>query len=138
VAEDVSSEEVRALIGEAISETAARGQVVIVGHAASHALAPSADRLRVLVTASPATRAKRAGDDEPADLARAGKLVTASDAGRADYLKRFYGINRELPTHYDLVVNTDALSLEAAAVLISQAASGLDVPPRPGRAAPER
>jgi len=51
------------------------------------------------------------------------RAVNDSDAGRADYLKRFYGISEELPTHYDLVVNTDAISIEQAAGLISLAAS---------------
>jgi cytidylate kinase len=39
-------------------------------------------------------------------------------------LKRFYGVRDESPTHYDLVLNTDALSVEQAADLISHAASG--------------
>ena len=46
-----------------------------------------------------------------------------SDAGRRDYLKRFYNVDEELPTHYDLVVNTDALSVELAAELVTRAAS---------------
>ena len=46
-----------------------------------------------------------------------------SDAGRRDYLKRFYKIDEELPTHYDLIVNTDVLSVEQAADLISRAAA---------------
>ena len=42
----------------------------------------------------------------------------------ADYIKRFYGISSELPTHYDLVVNTDRLAPQAAARLIVHAAGG--------------
>jgi len=49
--------------------------------------------------------------------------VKESDAGRRDYLKRFYKIDEELATHYDLVVNTDALSVEQAADLVSRAAA---------------
>ena len=56
---------------------------------------------------------------EPAKAARA---VKDSDAGRRDYLKRFYEIDEELPTHYDLVVNTDVLTFERAADLVSRAA----------------
>ena len=96
----------RALIRQSITETADEGNVVIVSHAASYALADRGDVLRVLVTASPETRARRlveAGLDEK----QAAKSIGANDAGRADYLKRFYGIAEELPTHYDLVVNTD-------------------------------
>ena len=39
-------------------------------------------------------------------------MVKDSDAGRRDYLKRFYSVDRESPTDYDLVVNTDHVSLE--------------------------
>src|SRR5262249_29066926 len=48
-----------ALIREAIEQAAARGDVVIVAHAASHVVARAADPLRVLVTASQDRRAKR-------------------------------------------------------------------------------
>ena len=40
---------------------------------------------------------------------------------RRDYLKRFYELDEELPTHYDLVVNTDVLTLEQAAGLVVHA-----------------
>src|ERR671935_1911009 len=123
VTEEPDENEVRALIREAIAETMARGRVVIGGHAASHTLEPTAACLRVFVTASPATRTARVAESEQTDLARAGRLIQDSDAGRADYLKRFYDISDELPTRYDLVVNTDTISLDAAAALISQAAS---------------
>jgi cytidylate kinase len=43
-------------------------------------------------------------------------------SGRRDYLKRFYGVDRESPTHYDIVINTDVFSTEQAADIISQAA----------------
>ena len=51
------SDELRNLIRMAIEETAERGNVVIVAHAASHALAGRYDVLRVLVTASAETDA---------------------------------------------------------------------------------
>ena len=54
--EEHVSDELRSLIRMAIEETADRGNVVIVAHAASHALAGRDDVLRVLVTASPETR----------------------------------------------------------------------------------
>ena len=101
----------------------ARGNAVIVAHAASHAMGPGPAILRVLVTASPDTRAIRVADAEGLDEAQAARAVQDSDAGRADYLKRFYEVAEELPTHYDLVFNTDSLSIEQAAELISQAAS---------------
>ena len=110
------------LIRETIDRTAARGNAVIVAHAASHLVEAGDEALRVLVTASPATRAGRLGAAEALDPAQALKAVKDSDAGRRDYLKRFYDVGEELPT-YDLVVNTDALSVELAAELVVRAAS---------------
>ena len=121
---ELASDEIRALIRETIEQTAARGSAVIVAHAASYAVGSGPSVLRVLVTASPTTRATRIAGTEESDEAQAARAVKDSDAGRADYLKRFYDIGQELPTHYDLVVNTDALSTEQAAELITQAASG--------------
>ena len=105
-------DDMRALIREAIEEVAARGNVVIVAHAASFALAGREDVLRVLVTASPETRASRYEGS-----------IKDSDSARADYLRRFYGVDHELPTHYDLVVNTDVVSVERAGQLIVLAAA---------------
>jgi CMP/dCMP kinase len=122
--DEVGGEPVRALIREAIEQTANRGRVVIVAHAASRALAPSAEILRVLVTASPATRARRVSEAEGVDDKQAAKAVKDADAARRDYLKRFYDVDEELPTDYDLVLNTDVLSPERAAELLAQAASG--------------
>jgi cytidylate kinase len=45
-------------------------------------------------------------------------VVKDEDAGRAAYLKRFYGVDQELPTHFDLVVNTDVLTAADAANVI--------------------
>lgn len=117
-----SSDAVRSFIRDAIEEVAAKGKAVIVAHAASHALGRGAGALRVLITASEETRAARLAETDGLDPAAAEKTVKSSDLARADYLKRFYGV-KELPTSYDLVVNTDALSLERAADLIAHVAS---------------
>lgn len=120
--EVVRPADVRALIRETVLQTAARGNVVIVAHAASHAIEPGPHTLRVLVTASSATRAKRVGADEQLDEGQAARTIKDSDAGRRDYLKRFYSIDPESPTDYDLVVNTDLLSTEQAAEIVLRAA----------------
>ena len=49
-------------------------------------------------------------------------MLERSEANRADYIKRFYGIAEESPVHYDLVINTDRLSAEQAAALVLHAA----------------
>ncbi len=53
----------------------------------------------------------------------ADKLVGRGDANRADYIKRFYDIPAELPTHYDVVLNTDRLSAEEAVAVVVRAAT---------------
>jgi cytidylate kinase len=121
--EELDSDDIRSLIRETIEQTAARGKAVIVAHAASYAIGHGDGVLRVLVTASPETRATRVAEAEGLDQAGAARAVKESDAGRADYLKRFYDVREESPTHYDVVLNTDALTVEQAAELISQAAA---------------
>jgi len=121
-ADELDSDDIRSLIRETIEQTAARGKAVIVAHAASYAIGRGDAVLRVLVTASPDTRATRVADAEGLERAEGARAVKESDAGRADYLKRFYDVREESPTHYDLVLNTDALSIKQAAELISRAA----------------
>jgi hypothetical protein len=106
--------DLRVLITDVLRSFADKGSVVIVSHAASFALA-GREGLRVLVTASDETRAQR--------VPEGAKQVRREDGNRADYLKRFYGVERELPTHFDLVVNTDVLTAEKAADVIAAAAT---------------
>jgi uncharacterized protein len=120
---ELSSDDVRALIRETIEQTAARGRVVIASHAASHAVPAGPEAVRVLVTASPETRATRMSSAEGIERADAARAVQDSDKSRRDYLRRFYDVDEELPTHYDLVVNTDVLTAEQAADVVAHAAS---------------
>jgi len=118
-----SSDRIRAFIREAVVQTAARGNVVIVAHAASFALDPSDRNLRVLVAAPVSTRTARVRNAQGIDDAEAARAIKTSDAGRRDYLRRFYDVEEELPTHYDVIVNTDLLSIEQAARLVTEAGS---------------
>jgi cytidylate kinase len=115
--------DIRALIRETVVQTAARGNVVIVAHAASFALEPGPNVLRVFVTASPETRERRVGTSAELDEAEAARAIKDSDAGRRDYLQRFYSVESESPTDYDLVVNTDHLTRDQAAELVLCAAA---------------
>lgn len=112
-----------ALIRDAIEQAAARGDVVIVAHAASHVVV-HVDALRVLVTASPDTRAKRLATLQGIEADEARRRIKDADAGRRDYLKSFHGVDQEAPTHYDLVLNTDALGIEEASHVVACAARG--------------
>jgi hypothetical protein len=82
------------LIRETIESTAARGNAVIVAHAASHAAHVGGGTSRARHRLAPYPRSPR-----------------------------FYDLDEELPTQYDLVVNTDVLSVERAAELVVLVAS---------------
>ena len=117
-----ASDHLRRLIVEAIHDTAERGKVVIVSHAASIPLAGRPDVLRAFVTASLDTRVERVAREQPEGVGSPAAIVKENDAGRADYFQRFYKIDRELPTHYDLVINTDLLGADEASDIIVAAA----------------
>lgn len=115
--------DIRDVIRSVIADLADEGRVVIVSHAASMALAGKPHVLRVLVTASPGVRAQR--------VSRGGKWLEPSaataairdaDRNRQDYFRRFYGVDREEPTDYDLVVTTDVLNAKQAAAIVCSAA----------------
>jgi cytidylate kinase len=122
----LSNEELRGKIRSAIDEYLAYGDVVILAHAASHSLAGREGVLRVFVTGSPAVRSARLAASRLISAKDADSLVATGDANRADYLKRFYGIQEELPSHYDLVVDTDSLTVDDASQMIVSAAHGVE------------
>ncbi len=124
-------DELRGMIRSVIEDTAASGSAVIVSHAASLALAERDDVLRVLITAPARTREQRLAAILGVDESEAARALKRSDAGREDYIKRFYGVAAELPTHYDLVINTEKLTPERAAELIVSAAGGRTDAPAP-------
>jgi len=122
----VASDDVRVLIRDAILETADKGNVVIVAHAASYALGTRKGVLRVLITGSPFARANRwiatSGGKSPRE---AQETIASSDAARAHYLKRFYHVDSESPDDYDLTISTDKLSGAQATALILSAARAI-------------
>ena len=112
----------RRLIQQVIYETAERGNVVIVAHAAGFHLAGMKGLLRVFVTASTDVRVERLRQVTKIDAQDARKAIEKDDNERQAYLRRFYDIRQDLPTHYDLVVNTDVITTSVATRLIVSAA----------------
>ncbi len=119
----ITSHIYESLIEQVIRETALNGNVVIVAHGASIPLAGMAGLLRVLVTAPPPIRAHRIAGRAEIGIRKAQKAIEDSDRERGDYLQRLYGVRHEQPTHYDLVLNTEHLSVSDVARLIASAAS---------------
>jgi cytidylate kinase len=109
---------VLSLIRDALRDAADRGSVVLVAHAACYACADRSDVLRVDVTAPLPARTSRVASAFGMTDKEAAKWLRRSDAGRASYLKRVYGVSRESPTDYDVVLNTERLTPDAAAGII--------------------
>jgi hypothetical protein len=101
------------VISAVIREIAAQGDCVLVAHGASHALGATDGVARVLVTGSPERRAARIRQDAYGPT-RARQEIEESDRSRADFLKRFYGVDGESAEQYDLVINTDRVSVADA------------------------
>ena len=113
----------RQLIQAVIREVAAQKQAVILAHGASILLADTPGVLRVLVTASPSTRVARVAKESGQDERQAKRDIERADGERRAFFKRFYDLDQELETHYDVVINTDVLAPETAARLIAYAAA---------------
>ena len=110
------------MIERVIRETSQEGNCVIVAHGAGICLAGLSGLLRVLVTASPGARAQRLVQETNLSERQAKKAIRDSDRQRRDYLRRLYDVRQELPTHYDMVLNTDVLRVPLAAELVLGAA----------------
>ena len=105
-------------IRDAVRNAADRGNVVLVAHAACYACADRSDVLRVWVTAPPSTRATQLASALGLSDKEAAKSVRLSDVARASYLKKVYDIDEESDTDYDVVINTERLTTDAAVGLI--------------------
>jgi cytidylate kinase len=81
--------------------------------------------LRVFVTAPPDTRAQRISQEAGIKESDAAKMIDKSDRERREFLQRFYEVKEELPTRYDIVINTDLIGNATAAHLIVEAARKL-------------
>jgi hypothetical protein len=102
----------RGLIRDVIEQIANAGGAVIVAHGAGMLLTGRPKVLRVFVTASPAVRAQRIASERGCTGDEAARIV-------------------QLASHYDPVIDTDALDPPDAARLIASAAQSRSALPSP-------
>ncbi|HEY2773066.1 MAG TPA: cytidylate kinase-like family protein [Candidatus Binatia bacterium] len=119
-----SKDDLRSLIRAAIHELGKAGSAVIGAHAASHALAGKPEVLRVLITAPAPVRCTRVAASRSIPIESATEAIAAGDQGRREYFRVFYELDEELPTQYDLVLNTEHLTAEQVTEVIVHAARG--------------
>jgi cytidylate kinase len=98
---------------QVIREASRGGNVVIVGRGAAYLLSDLEGALHVFLEATVAVRLqtlmKRFGLSEE----EARRRMKQTDENRTAYVKQVYGHDRNLPGHYDLVLNTGRLGYEA-------------------------
>ncbi|HEU5349283.1 MAG TPA: cytidylate kinase-like family protein [Ktedonobacterales bacterium] len=97
------------------------GNAVIVGRGAGAMLANRRDVLRVYIVAPMAQRIAYVARREGLDEVSARKRIQTRDNDRRRYVQAQYRLHPEDPVLYDLTINTEILSLDAAAALICEA-----------------
>lgn len=118
----LSSGQYRHFIENVVRELAERGDAVIVGHAGQIVLKDMPGTLKVLVVGSPERRAERLAQDEGLSREAAAAAVRDSDRQRNSFFKQIYNVELLSASLYDLTLNTDRLSIEAATQLVLDAA----------------
>ena len=101
-----------------IADAAADGRVILVGRGAQAILAQRPEALHLYVVASRAWRARLVVQRLGVDPAEADGLLDETDRQRDRYVKEHYGRVREDPTNYDLVINSERLTIDGAAALV--------------------
>jgi cytidylate kinase len=105
-----------------IFEMAAADNVVLVGRGAAIVLADFANVVRVRVTAPEGVRGRRIQDSHGLTPEAATDYVRRSDRERGARLRFLHHVDWEDPLRYDLLLNTDRLSVPRGAQTIAEVA----------------
>src|SRR3989449_3863107 len=106
------------LFRSVIAEAAAHGRIVLVGRGAQAVLAQRPDALHVYVVAPKPWRMKLAVERLGVSPAEVDKVVDETDRQRDQYVRTYYGRQRQDVVNYDMVVNTEKLGIDGAAALV--------------------
>jgi len=112
-----------------IEALAEGGNVVLVGRGSPVILRDRPGSLHVLTMAPLEMRAQRIALREEIAVAEARRRVQESDRGRAGFHRKFFKIDADDPSLFDLVICTGRLSYEVGADLAVTAARALEAPP---------
>src|SRR3989304_56939 len=104
-----------------IRELAASESLVIRGRGSQFILKHWPGALHVLFVSPLKLRVMRVMKDMKTDEESAKKEVERFDSSRHQFIKKYFNAELEDAVHYDLVINTEHLSFEAAALIIINA-----------------
>lgn len=105
-------------VQQVIEELAKEGNVIIIGRAGQVILRDARNVMHVRITAPIETRIARVARFYHINQECAQAQVEASDRFRRDYLRRHYKSRWDDPHLYDIVLNTQHLSVDEAAQII--------------------
>jgi cytidylate kinase len=121
VREKSDIEQLRAAQTRAVLEASKTGNGIFFGRCSSYILRERNDALRLFITASLDSCAKRiAGKYGIRDGAEANKLVKETNRRRAYYYEAFTGLTWDDPENYDFCLNTDYLGFDGTLELIEK------------------
>jgi cytidylate kinase len=119
-----------ACIEATILEMAARGEVVLVGHGAAIILREIPHVLRVRITAPEGLRAMRTRQQQGlATDQTALDFVREADRERAARMKFLYRVDLDDPMLYDVVINTERVSVEGGVRILRESVQNEFVKP---------
>lgn len=124
---DWSEERMVQLTGSIIQEHAGAASLVVIGRGAPMLLRERRDAVRVFITAPVSVRAARLRERTGCSADDAAREIKKSDQHRFAYMQQYYSVNWRDPTLYDLIVNTEHVSVDAAASLIIQVGNSMPV-----------
>jgi cytidylate kinase len=103
---------------EEIRDLAIHGYAILVGRGANFVTRDLPDGVHVRLVASEAFRARHFADKCGVPESHAFALNAKCDAARRRYVRAYFDADVTDPKHYDIVLNTEALSVEGAADLV--------------------
>jgi cytidylate kinase len=106
-----------------VRDLARSQRLVILGRGSQFILKDYPGVLHVLIVAPSELRVKRVIKDFKLDQQAAEREVARSDNSIREFMKRYFRAELEDPVHYDLVINTEHLSFQAAASIAVDALS---------------
>lgn len=124
---DWSEERMVELTASIIKEHAGLHPLVVIGRGAPMLLRDRRDAVRAFITAPIDLRKKRVQARTGCTADEAAKQIKKSDQHRLAYMQQHYNANWRDPDVYDIIINTEHLSIDAAVDLIIAAGERLGV-----------
>jgi cytidylate kinase len=115
--EEIGTSDYLAHLKEIVLALGHQGDVTIIGRGARYLL-PTQFGLNVRLVAPIATRTQRIAQEQHLSLEAARAQVEAADSDRARLIRRHFGHDVADPLGHDLTINTEELSIEAAAEIV--------------------